>query len=112
MFSGRTRRSQARCPGSQVRASRHSHYGCAETGAVLRYHARCSRALTATTSLPNHLGNGELRALFRSPAWRHDRIPKALYLNSDIIIAGDRHMLPNLIRLMIERLYQSAKLIA
>ena len=112
MFSGRTRRSQARCPGSQVRASRHSHYGCAETGAVLRYHARCSRALTATTSLPNHLGNGELRALFRSTAWRHDCIPKALYLNPDVIIAGNRHMLLNPTRLTLDRLYQRAKLIA
>ena len=73
--------------------------------AMASFELRANRATTSCDAV-------WLRALFRSPAWRHDRIPKALYLNSDVIIAGDRHMLPNLIRLMIERLYQSAKLIA
>jgi hypothetical protein len=36
LFSGRTRRSLAGCRGSQVRASRHSHYVCAEICMVLR----------------------------------------------------------------------------
>jgi hypothetical protein len=54
-FAGRTCGSQAGGLGSQVYISRHSHHACAEICTVRRHRARCSRAPTRSSSMPNSI---------------------------------------------------------